>query len=383
MLLAEQIPLSVYVHIPWCVRKCPYCDFNSHTQREEALPEKAYLTALEQDLIEESVLVGNRSVQSIFIGGGTPSLFSVEAITDVLELIRRHLNLQADAEITMEANPGTFEQQRFAGYLNAGINRLSLGVQSFDNGSLQRLGRIHNSNDAETAYRLARQLGFDNINLDLMHGLPGQTLEMAMADLRTAIELASDHLSWYQLTIEPNTEFHAKPPSLPVDDTLWDIQEAGWDTLADHGYQQYEVSAYARNGRQARHNLNYWQFGDYVGIGAGAHGKLTLASGEIVRRWKKRQPKAYMSEAVLSGQNAIDKDALPFEFMLNALRLTEGVTADLFSQRTGVPSSVLQPLLVDAIGKGLLTDRLDYIEPTQQGRLFLNDLLEMFLIDEE
>ena len=298
----------------------------------------------------------------------------------ILDGVRARLDLSPDCEITMEANPGTFEQARFAGFRAAGVNRLSLGVQSFDDSCLSALGRIHSSGDAQSAFRKAREIGFDNINLDLMHGLPGQTLDLARGDLLQAIALGPEHLSWYQLTIEPNTEFHARPPALPVDDTLWDIQEMGWQLLANAGFQQYEISGYAQPGRRARHNLNYWQFGDYIGIGAGAHGKLTGRDGSIVRRWKLRQPKAYMESLdYLSGQQVIESAELPFEFMMNVLRLHDGVPAQMFSERTGLPLSVIEPLLASARKRGMLVGDPDRLAPTPQGRLFLNDLLEIFL----
>lgn len=371
-------PLSLYIHIPWCVRKCPYCDFNSHAQRGE-LPEAAYVEALLADLRLESSAAAARPLQSIFIGGGTPSLFSAQAITHLLDGVRQQLEWVDGIEITMEANPGTFEQEKFAGYRAAGVNRLSLGIQTFKPEQLQALGRIHNRDEALHAATLAREL-FDNINLDLMHGLPGQTLSDAIADLDTAISLRPDHLSWYQLTIEPNTEFHSRPPTLPVDETLWEIQEQGQMRLAQAGYQQYEISAYAQPGKQARHNLNYWQFGDYIGIGAGAHGKLTHADGRIERRWKQKQPKAYMDpDKRLGGAEVIERDELAFEFMLNALRLSDGVAAELFPARTGLSLELIAPTLARAQRMGLMVEDPARLAPTPQGRLFLNNLLELFL----
>lgn len=375
-------PLSLYAHIPWCVRKCPYCDFNSHAQRGDALPEAAYVDALLADLEQERPDAANRPLQSIFIGGGTPSLFSAAAIERLLNGIAQRMTLAADIEITMEANPGTFERARFADYRRAGINRLSLGIQSFDDRALTALGRIHDGQDAVAAAAAARDL-FPNLNLDLMHGLPGQTPEDAIADLNRAIDLGPDHLSWYQLTIEPNTEFHARPPQLPLDEALWAIQEQGQQRLAAAGFAQYEVSAYAQPGRQARHNLNYWRFGDYIGIGAGAHGKISrLAAGElqVIRRHKMRQPAAYMEpERRLAGEECVDADELPFEFMLNALRLVEGVESTLFAQRTGLPLTRVQATLDSARRKGLLDANRDRIVATTQGQLFLNDLLGLFL----
>ncbi|MBA4503653.1 radical SAM family heme chaperone HemW [Marinobacterium marinum] len=375
-------PLSLYVHIPWCVRKCPYCDFNSHAAPEQ-LPEADYVAALLDDLEADLPLAGARPLQSIFIGGGTPSLFSAAAIDTLLQGIRQRIDLVPGAEITLEANPGTFERNRFEAYRDAGINRLSIGVQSFHAEYLARLGRIHNPDEALRAAEAAVAI-FPQVNLDLMHGLPGQQVEQALADLRQALEFAPGHLSWYQLTIEPNTEFHARPPQLPLDETLWDIQEQGQALLAAGGYAQYEVSAYARPGRQARHNLNYWQFGDYLGIGAGAHAKISHldADGQlhIHRRHKLRQPKGYMDPLRrVAGQDPIRPEDRAFEFMLNALRLTEGVTTDLFSARTGVNVSTIETLLAQARQRGLLINDATRLAPTLQGRLFLNDLLALFL----
>ncbi|WP_432697242.1 radical SAM family heme chaperone HemW [Marinobacterium sp. YM272] len=374
-------PLSLYVHIPWCVRKCPYCDFNSHAQRGE-LPETAYVDALLDDLDAELCDAYERPLQSIFIGGGTPSLFSPEAIERLLRGIEQRISFVDDIEITMEANPGTFEQARFRGYREAGVNRLSIGVQSFNSDALQALGRIHNGDEAIAAARYAREL-FPRLNLDLMHGLPGQSPEQALADLKQAVDLNPDHLSWYQLTIEPNTEFHARPPSLPLDEALWEIQERGQTLLEQSGYQQYEVSAYCQPGNQARHNLNYWQFGDYIGIGAGAHGKLSrIDNGSLVilRRHKIRQPAAYLDPARrIAGSAVIDPEDLPFEFMLNALRLSDGVDTRLFSERTGLNFSAIEPITDQARSQGLLQESPERLAPTPQGKLFLNDLLALFM----
>lgn len=375
-------PLSLYIHIPWCVRKCPYCDFNSHTVKDE-LPEQRYIDALLRDMRDELSAVQGRSIDTIFIGGGTPSLFTPQGIEQILSGIAALTPLSSGAEITMEANPGTFEQERFAGFKAAGINRLSIGIQSFNTEHLQTLGRIHNEKDALHAIQKAQQIGFDNINLDLMHGLPQQTPQQALNDLQQAIDLEPQHISWYQLTIEPNTEFHSKPPTLPEDEALWAIQEQGQALLAQHGYQQYEISAYAQPGRQAQHNLNYWRFGDYIGIGAGAHGKVSWPTdNRINRRWKQRQPKAYMDAlSPLSGEQNITEDERPFEFMMNALRLSNGVSSDLFAKRTGLELQQITPLLQRAIEKGLLIDDPALIAPTEQGKLFLNDLLEMLLVE--
>ncbi len=375
-------PLSLYVHIPWCVRKCPYCDFNSHAAPQQ-LPEAVYVDALLDDLAADLPLTGERPLQSIFIGGGTPSLFSAESIDRLLQGIAARTPWADDIEITLEANPGTFERVRFEGYRAAGVNRLSIGVQSFNAEHLQRLGRIHNPDEAQRAAEAAVAL-FPRVNLDLMHGLPGQSVEQALNDLKQALAFDPGHLSWYQLTIEPNTEFHARPPQLPVDESLWAIQEQGQALLEARGYQQYEISAYARPGQQARHNLNYWQFGDYLGIGAGAHGKLSHldADGQlqISRRHKQRQPKGYLDpQRRLAGHEPIPPEDRAFEFMLNALRLTRGVPADLFSARTGVSLSTVEALLRQARQRGLLVGDETRLAPTPQGRLFLNDLLALFL----
>lgn len=373
-------PLALYVHIPWCIRKCPYCDFNSH-KAPSSLPEQAYVDALLQDLEQDLPLAAGRPLESIFIGGGTPSLFSAEALKRLLDGIQARIGWQPDIEITLEANPGTFEQDKFSAYRELGINRLSIGVQSFNSQHLQQLGRVHDGDEALRAAHIARQAGFEHINLDLMHGLPSQTPEQAMSDLQQALELDPGHISWYQLTIEPNTVYWSKPPQLPEDDCLWDIQEQGLALLASHGYQQYEVSAHARDEQQARHNLNYWQFGDFLGIGAGAHGKISHADGRIQRYWKTRQPDDYLREgkAKLAGQQLLSDDELPFEFLMNALRLTAGVPASLFSERTGLPLEVLQQARQQAEQRGLLSVDPQRLAATAHGQLFLNDLLQMFL----
>ncbi len=372
-------PLSLYIHVPWCVQKCPYCDFNSHAQRAP-LPEADYIKTLLEDLSEERHFAQGREIQSIFIGGGTPSLFSADSYKHLLQEIHTIIPIHATAEITLEANPGTFEKNKFIGYREAGINRLSIGIQSFNDLQLKALGRIHCADEAINAASLARE-HFPKLNLDLMHGLPNQTEEDALADLQQAIDLQPDHLSWYQLTIEPNTEFYAKPPQLPVDETLWSIQEKGLQKIQHAGFEQYEISAYTKGNTPSQHNLNYWTFGDYIGIGAGAHGKVTLLNEQqIIRRWKQKQPKAYMQHSSrLMGHERIAQEALAFEFMLNALRLHKGVPKQLFPERTGIPLTTLSPLLDSAIKKGLLSASSDRLVPTQQGRLFLNNLLEIFL----
>ncbi|WP_308725820.1 radical SAM family heme chaperone HemW [Metapseudomonas otitidis] len=373
-------PLAAYVHIPWCVRKCPYCDFNSHAAGPE-LPETDYVDAVLADLEQDLVHVHGRPLTSIFFGGGTPSLFSAAALGRLLEGIERRVPFAPDIEITLEANPGTFEQAKFSAYRQLGINRLSIGVQSFQGDKLKGLGRIHDGSEAIRAADMARNAGFDNFNLDLMHGLPDQSLEDALYDLRTAIAQGPTHLSWYQLTMEPNTVFWSQPPQLPEDDLLWDIQEAGQALLAEAGYAQYEVSAYARAGRQARHNLNYWTFGDFLGIGAGAHAKLSSPEGRIQRTWKTRLPKDYLdpAKAFQAGARELDADELPFEFLMNALRLTDGVPAGLYPQRTGLPLADLAASRREAEAQGLLQADPARLAATPKGQLFLNDLLQRFL----
>ncbi|WP_412548578.1 radical SAM family heme chaperone HemW [Pseudomonas sp. MWU13-2105] len=373
-------PLALYIHIPWCVRKCPYCDFNSHAA-SPVLPEEEYVDALLADLDQDLHAVYGRELSSIFFGGGTPSLFSAQALGRLLRGVEARIRFAGDIEITLEANPGTFEQEKFIAYRQSGINRLSIGIQSFQEDKLKALGRIHSGGEAVRAADMARQAGFDNFNLDLMHGLPDQSLEDALGDLRQAIALRPTHLSWYQLTLEPNTVFWNQPPTLPEDDTLWDIQEAGQALLAEHGYAQYEVSAYAQPGRAARHNLNYWSFGDFIGIGAGAHGKLSHPDGRIVRTWKTRLPKDYLNpaKAFQAGEKALANEELPFEFLMNALRLTAGVDAVLFAQRTGLSLDSLNEARAEAEQSGLLQVEPSRLAATDRGQLFLNDLLQYFL----
>lgn len=376
-------PLALYVHIPWCIRKCPYCDFNSHTATPE-LPEQAYVEAVLADLDLDLLHVHGRQLTSIFFGGGTPSLFSASALQALLAGIEQRIAFSANIEITLEANPGTFEQEKFAAYRALGINRLSIGIQSFQDSKLEALGRVHSGAEAIAAVSMARQAGFTNFNLDLMHGLPDQSPAQALADLQAAIDLAPSHLSWYQLTMEPNTVFWSKPPVLPEDDVLWDIQEAGQKLLAQHGFVQYEVSAYARAGAAAQHNLNYWSFGDFIGIGAGAHGKVSDPQGRIQRTWKTRQPSDYLDpdKAFLAGSNVLTPADLPFEFLMNALRLTQGVALQQFSQRTGLSTEVLQSGLALAEQRGLLSVEPERLAASAQGQLFLNDLLQIFLTAE-
>ncbi|MGO2146914.1 radical SAM family heme chaperone HemW [Halomonas sp.] len=382
-------PLSLYIHTPWCVRKCPYCDFNSHEPDGE-LPEATYLKALLHDLDGDLALAAGRQIQTIFIGGGTPSLMSPAFFERLFNGIRRRLPFAPNMEITMEANPGTTEQARFIGYREAGINRLSLGIQSFQPAQLKALGRIHGGEEAITAVGQARAAGFDNINIDLMHGLPGQTPSLALQDIDQALALSPDHLSWYQLTLEPNTAFHSQPPVLPEEEALWDIQELGHQRLEQAGFERYEISAYAKPGKQSRHNLNYWQFGDYLGIGAGAHGKLTTIDPQgqwhIERRWKTRQPDAYLRRdndprGFLAGKQPIVADELPLEFSMNALRLTEGVAMHTWSAHTGQPQETLLARLHTASKKGLLMEMPEKLRASPQGLLFLNELLA-FISDE-
>lgn len=377
------VPLALYIHVPWCVRKCPYCDFNSHEARGP-LPERAYVDVLLADLEQDLPRVWGRRIDSVFIGGGTPSLFSAEAVDRLLSGLRARLPLRPDLEITLEANPGAVEQGRFAEFGAAGINRLSIGVQSFDDTHLQKLGRIHDRRAAFAAAEAAHAAGLDNFNLDLMFGLPGQTVAQALADVANAIALQPAHLSYYQLTIEPNTLFHASPPTLPDDEIIETIQQRAQAELARCGFGRYEVSAYAREHRRCRHNLNYWEFADYLGIGAGAHGKLSdAATGRIHRLWKQKHPQDYLARA--GTPEGIGDDApiqpadIPVEFLMNALRLVDGVPAALFSERTGLPLTALQPALSRAQARGLLETDPQRLQATATGLRFLNDLLEMFL----
>lgn len=373
-------PLSLYVHIPWCVQKCPYCDFNSHAQKQ-ALPEQEYVDALLADLQQDLPRTSGRSLQSIFIGGGTPSLFSADAIQALLDGIRAKIPLEADAEITLEANPGTVEADRFSGYQQAGINRISMGVQSFNAAHLQRLGRIHDPEQARRAARLAAGLSLRSFNLDLMHGLPDQTVEQALDDLRQAIELNPPHLSWYQLTIEPNTAFGARPPQLPEDELLWDIQEQGHALLQAAGYQQYEISAYAKPGFRCEHNLNYWRYGDYLGIGCGAHGKVTLPDGQIVRTVKVKHPRGYLDPArsYLAEETQVAAADRPFEYAMNRFRLFEPVPKVEFEHRTGLSCPTFSQSLSSAKHKGLIEETAETWQVTELGHRYLNILLEALM----
>lgn len=395
----ELPPLSLYIHVPWCVRKCPYCDFNSHEQKGP-LPEDDYIDALLDDFRHDLPYVQKRDISSIFIGGGTPSLLSANAYDRLLTGLQTMTGFATDIEITLEANPGTAERNKFTDYRSAGINRLSLGIQSFNPHQLQQLGRIHDEHDAVRAIEFAHKAGFSRLNLDIMYGLQAQSLADAMADLQQAIAAAPEHISWYQLTIEPNTVFFKHPPPLPPEDTLIDIQDSGLALLADQGFARYEVSAFARAGGQSRHNLNYWQFGDYLGIGAGAHGKITQRSRQrILRMHKRRQPAHYLQAAAaakaqreqhgagnllnrypyLADAGPIETDQLALEFLLNALRLREGFTCEQFEQRTGLPFSQIAKQVESLQQRQLLHTDGGRIRTTDTGYQFLNSVLEAFV----
>jgi len=382
--LSQLPPLALYVHIPWCVRKCPYCDFNSHEAKDD-VPEDAYVEALVRDLEQALPAIWGRRVSSIFFGGGTPSLFSARAIDALLSAFRARLAFAPECEITLEANPGTFEAEKFRDFRSAGVNRLSVGIQSFDAGQLKALGRIHDDAEARRAVDIALER-FDNVNLDLMYALPGQTLDRAEADLRTAVSFGAPHLSFYHLTIEPNTLFHRHPPSVPDDDAAAAMQEMIESRLADAGYVHYETSAYARPGRECRHNLNYWRFGDYLGIGAGAHSKLSFPD-RIVRQMRTKQPTEYLKRVSDStpvrDEHEVSRGDVVFEFMMNALRLTEGFPVALFAERTGLPITAAEKPLAQAEARGLIERDHERIRPTELGRRFLNDLLQIFLTGEK
>jgi oxygen-independent coproporphyrinogen-3 oxidase len=372
-------PLGLYIHLPWCERKCPYCDFNSHESR--SIPEEQYVRALLQDLRDDLPLLQGRSIDTLFIGGGTPSLFSANAITQLLQGIAALVPLAPTLEATMEANPGSAEADKFRAFREAGINRLSLGIQSFDDAQLQALGRVHTCDQALDAIEFARAAGFDSFNLDLMHGLPGQSMRGAESDLLTAINFAPAHLSWYQLTIEPNTVFHKRPPRLPVEDELADIQHRGEQLLADNGYAQYEVSAYSKPGFNCRHNRNYWSFGDYLGIGAGAHGKITFADGRIHRYSKRRQPQDYMAASpgdFVGSHHTLERNDIAGEFMMNALRLNDGFALPQFAARTGLKVESVALQLQSLYERELLTCDGDVVKTTELGRRFLDDVVGTF-----
>ena len=375
-------PLSLYIHIPWCVKKCPYCDFNSH-EAKSTFPEKEYIAALIRDLEMALPQIWGRKVYTVFFGGGTPSLFSGEGVAEILRQVRMLLPLAGDAEITLEANPGTVEADKFAAFREAGVNRLSLGIQSFNDDHLQALGRIHSADEAKSAVTIARRY-FDNINLDLMYALPGQSLAQALHDVQTALTFSPQHLSCYHLTLEPNTLFYRNPPPLPDDDASSDMQQSIELLLTENGFQHYETSAFAQPKRRSRHNLNYWKFGDYLGIGAGAHSKLSFPD-KVIRQARYKQPQAYMQQVALGEpiqtEHAVSCAELPFEFMMNALRLNEGFESALFTERTSLSLTTIRRELVVAEKRGLLSRDHQHIAPTLQGQRFLNDLLEIFLAD--
>ncbi len=383
-------PLSLYVHIPWCIKKCPYCDFNSHTSNN--IPEAEYTRRLIQDLQQESQLIAGRKLQSIFFGGGTPSLFSAKSIGKIISSAEKTIGFAPGIEITLEANPGTFEQDKFTDFFNAGANRLSIGIQSFKPSHLKILGRVHSGDEAIRSLEIANRAGFNNINIDLMHGLPQQTVDDASADIRQAITLGPQHISWYQLTIEPNTVFYKQPPPLPADDQLADIQDSGMHLLAEYGYHQYEISAFSQKNCHSKHNTNYWSFGDYIGIGAGAHGKFTdVFNKQIIRRQKTRKPEDYLNENLSKGLDAslkssprnmpsfkdtiVPQDELTLEFLMNALRLNNGVPNNIFESYTGLSQDILDAALKPLIRQGLIAPIDKQIKTTELGQRFLNTVL--------
>lgn len=375
------IPLSLYIHLPWCVQKCPYCDFNSHAA-PQSIPEELYVNALVRDLESQLPSIWGRRLTSIFFGGGTPSLFSAQSVARILTEVNTRLPFNADIEITLEANPGTVDESRFQGFREAGINRLSLGIQSLQDEKLKALGRIHDRQHALRAIEAAKKSGFTNFNLDLMHGLPNQSVADAMNDLNDALTCEPTHLSWYQLTIEPNTLFHHQKPALPQEEVLWEIQDEGKLLLAKKGFEQYEVSAYSQPNRTCIHNQNYWEFGDYLGIGAGAHSKITDVEKQIIsRHWQVKNPRDYLdpTKNLTAEKKTLTESDTVFEFMLNALRLTQGVPLNLFTERTGLSISTIKSILTTAKNKGLLLDDINLLCPTELGQRFLNDLIELFL----
>jgi len=381
--LLNNPPLSLYVHMPWCVRKCPYCDFNSHAA-PESLPADEYIRALVADLEQDLPLAWGRLVGSIYFGGGTPSLFSADQIAEFLSAVRARLNLRPDVEITLEANPGTIEHDSFSAYAQAGINRVSLGVQSFDDGLLKSIGRIHGRQEIEQSLLSLKSAGISNFNIDLMYALPGQSPAQSRHDIELAINAGPAHVSFYQLTIEPNTAFAAQPPVLPVDDMAWDMQQTGLEVLQAAAFEQYEISAFAQAGQQSRHNMNYWRYGDFLAVGAGAHGKITLPAEDKVRRYAKhRHPRRYLlgleSGDWLAESRLLSSEERVFEFFLNQLRLKQGVFIDDFSARTGLSWQVVESRVQQAIDKGLLEVYHARVKPTELGWKFVNDIQQLFL----
>ena len=376
-------PLAVYVHIPWCVRKCPYCDFNSHAAEPLALPESAFLSRLRTDIEQDAKLAQGRHATSVFFGGGTPSLMSANAIAEIITMLRDNIGIQRDAEITLEANPGTFEASKFADFLAAGVNRLSIGVQSFTDPHLRALGRIHSADEAAAAIREAQVVGYDNFNIDLMHGLPAQTCEQALADLQQAIALAPTHISWYQLTIEQNTEFFRHPPTLPADDDLWDIQQQGQALLQAEGFQQYEVSAYAKPDKRCQHNLNYWRYGDFLGFGPGAHGKVTQQQEglSITRTRKTRLPKDYLNleRPLIRLEEQVPLTERAFDYFINTLRLREPVSLSHLEHSTGLAFADIEPVFRQAEASGWLKLDDNLLSTTDSGYLYLNEVLSLWL----
>jgi len=374
-------PLSLYIHLPWCARKCPYCDFNSH-EAKDVIPEEAYITALIEELDQSAITLANRPLISIFFGGGTPSLFSPQAIEAILQAVQKRFRFNQNIEITLEANPGTVDESRFKGFFAAGINRLSLGIQSLQNEKLKILGRIHDSDQALGAIRTAKAAGFTNFNLDLMYGLPDQSIPDALADIEMALAEHPTHFSWYQLTIEPNTFFYHQPPVLPLDDVIWEMQLAGQEKIAQRGFKQYEVSAYSLPNKHCLHNRNYWEFGDYLGIGAGAHSKISHVNEGTIQRFSQvKNPRDYLNTETRSKQNVtlLKETDLIFEFMLNALRLTDGIPYQYFYERTGLSNKEIEPFIHEALKRGFLVDDREHLCPSEQGKKYLNNLVGMFL----
>ena len=377
-MIAKDIPLSLYVHIPWCEKKCPYCDFNSHILLK-SIPEKDYVASLFKDIDEDKNLTSGRKIKTIFFGGGTPSLFSASSIEKIIEYVDKSFGIDSNAEITLESNPSSSEKEKFKNFLKAGVNRISIGAQSFNDSHLEKLGRLHKGEDAISAVKAAKSAGFKNINIDLMHGLPQQSVNEAKNDLTIGINLGINHISWYQLTIEPNTEFYSRPPALPCADELAEIYDSGMTLLANQDFKQYEVSAFTNNGKMSLHNLNYWSFGDYIGIGAGAHGKITLPNNQIIRTKKIKMPETYMTKPQFRNPSKpIFISELATEFMMNALRLKNGVPIDYFEKRTGCTYEEIEQKLLDLQSQGLIALDKKRLQTSEFGYRFLNSILEKF-----